>query len=93
MANFFHLVAAQGRHLEDGAGGRLRPPCAALREYEKRNNDHPTVLELYVSNYDARKTGTLVVAGNNNLLTLKAGNQEYVPHPESESVLSPSTVT
>jgi hypothetical protein len=51
------------------------------------------VLEHYVSKYDARKTGSLVVARNNNPLTLKGGNQEYVLHPESESVFSASTVT
>ena len=44
------------------------------------------MLEQYVGKYDAPKTGTLVVARNNNLLTLTIGNQEYVLHPESESV-------
>ena len=75
-----------GEHLEDGAGGQLRPPCGALRNTRTEVTLPPTVLVQYVGKYDAPKTGTLVVARNNNLLTLTIGNKEYVLHPESESV-------
>jgi hypothetical protein len=87
MATFFHLWL-----LRDGTWKMARVVSydhhAAPYENTRREVTlTPTVLEQYVGKYDAPKTGTLVVARNNNLLTLTIGNKQYVPHPESESVL------
>ena len=44
------------------------------------------VLEQYVGKYQTPKSGTFVVARNNNLLLLTIGEKKYELHPESESV-------
>jgi hypothetical protein len=46
----------------------------------------PQVLEQYVGKYLAPRSGTFVVARNNNLLWLTIGEKKYELHPESESV-------
>jgi|HubBroStandDraft_6_1064221.scaffolds.fasta_scaffold02758_3 hypothetical protein len=86
MAKFFHVWL-----LKDGTWKMARivsydhhaPP------YENKGKEisvSPNQLEPYVGKYDAPKTGTLVVARNNNLLNLTIGDKTYVLHPESETV-------
>jgi hypothetical protein len=86
MARFFHVWL-----LKDGTWkmARIVSYDHHAAPYENQRKEvalPPSVLEHYVGRYLAAKTGTLVVTRENNALTITAGNNKYVLHPESQSI-------
>jgi hypothetical protein len=86
MAKFFHVWL-----VKDGTWKMARVVSYDHHAptYENKRKEvtvPPSVLEQYVGKYVAPKTGTLNVVRENNLLTLKIGDKQYILHPESESM-------
>jgi len=86
VAKFFHLWL-----LKDGTWKMARVVSydhhAAPYENTRKEVTVPeNVLQQYVGRYVAPKTGTLNVAREGNLLTLKIGDKQYILHPKSESI-------
>ena len=84
-AKFFHLWL-----LKDGTWKMARVvsydhKAAPPENKPKEISLAPSVLDRYVGDYAAPKTGALKVARDNNLLTLTAGKNTYTLHPESET--------
>jgi hypothetical protein len=85
-AKFFHVWL-----LKDGTWKMARVVSydhkAAPHENTKKEVAlPPAVLEQYAGKYVAPKTGTLKVARSGNLLALTIGENQYMLHPESETV-------
>ena len=85
-AKFFHLWL-----LKDGTWKIARVVSYDHRDapYENKRTEVTlphTVLEQCVGTYVTSKNGTLTVARNDNLLTLKVGEKQFTLHPESDSV-------
>jgi uncharacterized protein DUF4440/uncharacterized protein DUF3471 len=86
QARFFHVWL-----LKDGTWKMARVVsydhhAAPPENSRKEVTLPPTMLDQYVGKYAAPKTGALIVARDNNLLTLTAGNHKFVLHPETETL-------
>jgi len=85
-AKFFHLWL-----LKDGTWkmARIVSYDHQAAPYENKRTEitlPPTMLDHYVGTYLSPTNGKLKVVRNNSLLTLEVGKQQFILHPESETI-------